>query len=138
MNTPRRVVLHCSATKDGRESTVTRDEIDRWHRARGWKNGIGYHEYLTREGFIHRGRKHSVQGAHCKGNGMNRDSLGVCYEGTYFPTVWQLDSIFDLYRQWRDLYKIEWPDWYVHNQFSSKECPGFDVDILHSLLRKLA
>ena len=34
------IILHCSATKEGRDFTVA--DIDRWHKARGWRC-IGYH-----------------------------------------------------------------------------------------------
>lgn len=32
-------IIHCSATPEGKDYTV--QDIDRWHKARGWK-GIGY------------------------------------------------------------------------------------------------
>ena len=34
------IIIHCSATTEGKDFTV--EDIDRWHRQRGF-NGIGYH-----------------------------------------------------------------------------------------------
>ena len=37
------IIIHCSAVRPWQQSSV--EDIDRWHRARGWKNGCGYHSY---------------------------------------------------------------------------------------------
>jgi N-acetyl-anhydromuramyl-L-alanine amidase AmpD len=55
------------------------EDIDRWHRARGWKNGCGYHYVIRRDGTIEIGRPLEMIGAHCKNR--NRHSIGICYEG---------------------------------------------------------
>ena len=34
------IIIHCSAVRPWQQSSV--EDIDRWHRARGWKNGCGY------------------------------------------------------------------------------------------------
>ena len=43
------LIIHCTATPAGRE--VSRAEVDRWHRQRGW-NGIGYHYLIHLDGSI--------------------------------------------------------------------------------------
>ena len=71
------IILHCSATRKGRNldyEACRQDHI----RHRGFKD-IGYHYYLTRDGTIHRGRPIEDIGAHCKNH--NRHSIGICYEG---------------------------------------------------------
>ena len=71
------IILHCSATREGRNldyEACRQDHI----RHRGFKD-IGYHYYLTRDGTIHRGRPIVDIGAHCKNH--NRHSIGICYEG---------------------------------------------------------
>ena len=71
------IILHCSATREGRNfdfEACRQEHI----RHRGFKD-IGYHYYLTRDGTIHRGRPIEDIGAHCKGH--NRHSIGICYEG---------------------------------------------------------
>ena len=71
-----KVIIHCSATPEGRDYTVA--DIDRWHRERGF-DGIGYHYVVYRDGSIHEGRDVAKMGAHCKG--QNANSIGICYIG---------------------------------------------------------
>lgn len=70
------IIIHCSATREGRDYTVA--DIDRWHRERGFFC-IGYHFVIYRDGSIHVGRSVEEVGAHCKGH--NTVSIGVCYIG---------------------------------------------------------
>lgn len=72
------IVIHCSATAEGRDYTVA--DIDRWHRARGFAR-IGYHYVVYRDGSYHRGRPDSVVGAHCPQESMNSRSVSICYVG---------------------------------------------------------
>lgn len=76
MRTVTLIVVHCSATPQGSDFHAT--DIDRWHRAKGWKM-IGYHYVVNLDGTIEKGRPESMVGAHCKGH--NEHSLGVCYIG---------------------------------------------------------
>lgn len=55
------IIIHCSATKEGRDYTVA--DIDRWHRDRGFFC-IGYHFVIYRDGSIHVGRSVEEVGAH--------------------------------------------------------------------------
>ena len=71
------LVVHCSAVRPGQRSSV--QDIDRWHRARGWKNGCGYHYVIRRDGSIETGRPLEMIGAHVVGH--NAHSIGICYEG---------------------------------------------------------
>ena len=70
------IIVHCSATPEGKDFTVA--DITRWHKARGF-NTIGYHYVIYRDGTVHTGRPVSVIGAHCEGH--NANSIGVCYVG---------------------------------------------------------
>lgn len=70
------IIVHCSATAEGRDYTV--DDIQRWHRAQGWSD-VGYHYVVYRDGTIAAGRAEATAGAHCKG--YNAHSIGVCYVG---------------------------------------------------------
>jgi len=70
------ILIHCSAVRPNQRSRKA--DIDRWHRARGWK-GCGYHYVIDRDGNIEEGRPLNMIGAHCKG--YNRHSIGICYEG---------------------------------------------------------
>ena len=73
-----RIIVHCTATPEGRHVTVK--QVDDWHRKNNhWRNGIGYHWLIYLDGSIHQGRTESMVGAHCVG--YNKHSIGVCYVG---------------------------------------------------------
>ena len=71
-----KIILHCTATPEGRDFTV--EQIRQWHLARGFSD-IGYHYVVSRDGSVHRGRPEEVAGAHC--TGQNTCSIGVSYVG---------------------------------------------------------
>ena len=123
------IILHCSATAEGRDYTVA--NIDRWHKARGWR-GIGYHYVIYRDGSVHPGRPVEQIGAHCTGH--NANSIGVCYLGGCAAdgktpkdtrTPQQREA---LRRLVADLQK-QYPGATVHGhrEFAAKACPSFDV-----------
>ena len=70
------LVIHCAATKPNMD--IGRDEIDSWHKARGW-SGIGYHYVIRRDGRIESGRPVEQAGAHA--SGYNANSIGICLVG---------------------------------------------------------
>ena len=58
------IIVHCSATPEGRDVSVS--EIRKWHKARGWSD-IGYHFVITLDGTMNVGRPIEKIGAHAKG-----------------------------------------------------------------------
>lgn len=78
MNIPERIIIHCSATQEGKDFTAA--DIDRWHRARGFRK-IGYHYVVRLDGTYERGRADNEEGAHCPQQSMNRRSIAICYIG---------------------------------------------------------
>lgn len=122
------IIIHCSATQEGKNYTVA--DIDSWHRQRGF-NGIGYHYVIYRDGSIHVGRALAEPGAHCKGH--NALSIGICYIGGLSiegkpkdtRTAVQKASLRALVEQLQE----EFPQATIHghNEFSAKACPCFDV-----------
>ena len=78
MNIPERIIIHCSATPEGRDFRAA--DIDRWHRARGFRK-IGYHYVANIDGTYQRGRADNEVGAHCPQQSMNRRSISICYIG---------------------------------------------------------
>ena len=76
MRTITLLVIHCSAVRP--DQTSSAEEIDGWHRKKGWK-GIGYHYVVRRDGQIEPGRPEEMVGAHCVNH--NTHSIGICYEG---------------------------------------------------------
>ena len=71
-----KVVIHCSATREGQDVSV--DTVRQWHLNKGWQD-IGYHFYVALDGTVHTGRDIEVSGAHTLGE--NENSIGVCYAG---------------------------------------------------------
>lgn len=125
------IILHCSATREGKAFTVS--DIDRWHRERGWK-GCGYHYVITLDGKVEQGRPEQVVGAHC--TGRNSESIGVCYIGgcdmvgkskdTRTPE--QKKAMVTLVRQLMQTHGIGIEDVRCHNEFSNKACPSFSIE----------
>lgn len=72
----RQIIVHCTATPEGRHVTVA--DIRRWHKQRGF-NDIGYHWVVDLEGKVWPGRAERLMGAHAVG--ANRHSIGVVYVG---------------------------------------------------------
>jgi len=70
------LVVHCSATKEGKDLDV--EDIDRMHKRRGW-SGVGYNYVIKLDGEIQKGRDLEKIPAHVKG--FNRNSIGICYIG---------------------------------------------------------
>lgn len=130
------IIIHCSATPEGRDYTVA--DIDRWHRARGFRK-IGYHFVIYRDGSIHVGRPKEQVGAHCTGH--NSNSIGICYIGGLASdektskdtrTPQQKCSLLGLLRQ----LKLEFPKAKIHGHkdFANKACPCFDATAEYSSL----
>lgn len=125
------IIIHCSATPEGRHTTV--EDIDKWHRERGFKC-VGYHWVIYLDGSIHPGRPESMQGAHCVLH--NSKSIGICYiggcekkNGKLVPkdtrTPEQKEALITLLRELAERY----PDATIHGhyEFSNKSCPCFNV-----------
>ena len=124
-----KIIVHCSATPEGKNFTVK--QIDACHRQRGF-NGIGYHFVIYLDGSIHVGRALAKAGAHCKG--YNAHSIGVCYIGGVATdgktpkdtrTDAQKASLVKLITELRQ----QFPNASVHGhrEFANKACPCFDA-----------
>lgn len=129
MRTINEIIVHCSATPEGRNVTVK--DIDTWHRQRGFRC-IGYHYVIYLDGSVHVGRPESQVGAHCLGH--NSHSIGVCYIGGVAKdgktpkdtrTDAQKESLIKLIKE----LKVKYPKATVHGhrEYANKACPSFDV-----------
>ena len=128
MRTITEIIIHCSATKEGKP--VTAADIDRWHRQRGFRC-IGYHYVISLDGSVHAGRPISEEGAHCQRH--NAHSSGICYVGGLDSlgqpkdtrTPEQKGALKALVGQ----LKNDYPNATIHghNEFAHKACPCFDV-----------
>ena len=70
------IVIHCTATPEGRPHTVA--DVRKWHKAKGWAD-IGYHWLIRLDGTIEQGRSEAIAGAHVEG--WNATTIGVVYVG---------------------------------------------------------
>ncbi|WP_172914049.1 N-acetylmuramoyl-L-alanine amidase [Capnocytophaga canis] len=130
------LVVHCSATPEGREHTAK--DIARWHKQRGFTE-IGYNYVIRLDGTIELGRDVDKIPAHVEG--FNANSIGIVYiggvsspnpsEGGGKPkdtrTKGQKQSLLQLLKELRKLYptaKI-----WGHRDFPNvkKACPCFDA-----------
>lgn len=133
------IVVHCTATPEGREHTA--QDIDRWHKQRGWR-GIGYNYVIRLDGMIELGRDVDEIPAHVVGH--NKSSIGVVYIGGNEAnktlvngkmihkakdtrTERQKQSMLYLLKELKKLY----PNAQIlgHRDFKgvNKACPSFDV-----------
>ena len=124
-----KIIIHCSATPEGKNFTVK--QIDACHRQRGF-NGIGYHFVIYLDGSVHVGRALAKAGAHCKG--YNAHSIGVCYIGGVASdgktpkdtrTDAQKASLVKLITELRQQFRNA--SVHGHREFANKACPCFDA-----------
>ena len=128
MRTINEIIIHCSATPEGKDFTVS--DIDRWHRQRGFKM-VGYHYVIRLDGTIEQGRPLEMIGAHCTGH--NAHSIGICYIGGLdrsgkskdTRTQVQKDVLWSLVKSLQKRF----PNATVHGhrEFANKACPCFEV-----------
>lgn len=123
------IIVHCSATPEGKDFTVA--DIDRWHRARGF-DGIGYHYVVRLDGTVQAGRAIECAGAHCLRH--NAHSIGVCYIGGVAKdgrtpkdtrTDKQKEALVRLLTKLRQQFPTA--RIHGHRDFAAKACPSFDA-----------
>jgi N-acetylmuramoyl-L-alanine amidase len=129
MRTIKEIIVHCSATQEGKDFTIA--DIDRWHRQRGFTK-IGYHYVIYRDGTIHVGRNESEVGAHCLGH--NQNSIGICYIGGLSsdgktPKDTRTDAQKKALTTLLQALKKKYPSASIHGHrdFAKKACPSFDA-----------
>ena len=133
-NKPEKIVIHCAATPDRHQFTIK--DIDKWHKKRGWKSksGIhcGYHWYIDFNGLIEQGRPETETGAHVRG--QNKNSIGICLEGTWCFSQFQVESLIHLLKEIKSRSKITANDIHCHYEFTDqKTCPNISVHIIRKL-----
>lgn len=123
-----KIILHCTATPEGRDVSV--DTIRQWHLDRGWSD-IGYHYIIDIEGNLHEGRPVERQGAHVRGH--NKGSIGITYVGGVDSNMNPKDTRTEKQKERLEALIMDLMNGYPnstihgHNEFSSKACPSFDV-----------
>jgi len=124
-----KIIVHCTATPEGRAHTVA--DVTGWHKERGF-NTIGYHWLIGINGELWKGRSEDVIGAHTVGS--NHDSIGVSYVGGMTKDMKQAKdtrteaqkvTLLKLLTNLKKTYpgaRI-----YGHRDFSKKDCPSFNA-----------
>ena len=125
------IIVHCTATPEGRDYTV--EQIRQAHLSRGF-NDIGYHYVIYRNGDIVVGRVEKI-GAHCLNH--NANSIGVCYVGGVAAdgktpkdtrTPAQRTALRRLVKHLRTLFPCATV--HGHYEFANKACPSFKIQDL--------
>ena len=125
-NNPECIILHHAL-----HNNCTIQDVHNWHTSNGWI-GFGYNFFIDKKGRIFKGREVTHNGSHCKEQGMNQKSIGICLEGCYtdyknmtekvVPED-QYKSAVELTKYLMDKYKIR--PIYPHSHFATyKDCPG--------------
>jgi N-acetylmuramoyl-L-alanine amidase len=123
-----RIILHCTATPEGRPVTV--EDIRGWHKKRGWHD-IGYHYVIYLDGSVHKGRPIETQGAHTSGH--NTTTVGIAYVGGVNNRLEAKDTLneaqevalVNLIKALREQYGPL--TLHGHNEYAAKACPSFKV-----------
>ena len=124
-----KIIIHCSATKEGRD--ISTETIRSWHvKGRGWRD-IGYHLVIELDGSLKVGRPLHKIGAHTLGE--NEHSIGICYVGgvdsdNKAKDTRTKDQKATLIKVIEDLLE-DYPEATIHghNEFANKACPSFNV-----------
>ena len=129
MRTIKMIVLHCSGVTPNVHQDIS--VIDDYHRKKGW-NGVGYHEYVRRDGTVQHGRPMWMVGAHVVHH--NKYSIGICYEGglnsASEPDDTRTPEQVRALRELVERYHAYFPDAVIvghHDLDPSKPCPCFDA-----------
>ena len=135
-----RIILHCTATPEGRKVSV--NEIRKWHTSspRNWSD-IGYHYIIGIDGTIEPGRPVDKKGAHTKGE--NHDSIGVAYVGGLNKDTQEPKDTMTMEQEISFLRIVDCArlifghmSVHGHNEYSSKACPSFSVKQKYSFLNQ--
>jgi len=144
MMTPSYIIIHTAGAK----IAASIEDVNRWHKKRGFRRKgthdlqyIGYQYYIRRDGTVQRGRDETEVGAQCKDMGMNRKSIGICFEGhgdfEEFTKA-QRKSLNLLYQQIDARWGIPVENVLGHRETGAKKtCPGTKVD-MHELRSSLS
>ena len=128
------IVIHCSASPDGKPKSLER--LVEEHKARGFRT-VGYHYIIEPSGLRLMGRTLQEVGAHVEGH--NANSIGVCMIGTkkFTQAAWLKlrDTVQTLTKQFpdarvvghRDLSPDKNKDGKITPREWLKLCPSFDV-----------
>lgn len=114
-----RVFIHCSASDNAKHDNI--ETIREWHKERGF-NDIGYHYFISSDGWIHPGRNIDITPAAQEGH--NAHTIAICLHGLTKFTEEQFKSLRDICDEIHKV--IPKATFHGHCEVSSKSCPVFD------------
>jgi len=122
-NYPEYLIVHHSMASENQ----TVQSIENYHLDLGWE-GVGYQYLINFLGEIWKGRPEYYHGAHCKEQGMNTKSIGICLIGNFdkkLPTEAQIISLKALMKDIQARYNIPNNKIVPHRHFAPyKTCYG--------------
>lgn len=134
LNNPEYIIIHHSGTKEGDAETFRNHHKN----VNGWRD-IGYHYVIgngtySRDGEVEIGRPENESGAHCKADGMNFRSIGICLVGDFDidkPTAAQMQALEQLCRDIVKRHKIPAGSILGHGgvKGAATACPGKNFDM---------
>jgi N-acetylmuramoyl-L-alanine amidase. len=117
-NNVKYIILHHASVKQ-----ATIESIHNYHISLGWA-GIGYNEYIRKDGTVYIARGDNV-GAHTRG--YNGISYGICVEGNYEEETQMPDTQYNALVQRVAYNKRRFPNIIAikgHKDFAKTKCPG--------------
>lgn len=118
---------------------ATVEQINQWHLNNGWIGGIGYNEYITKDGTVHICRGDNIGAQSHKHNSI---SYGICLEGNYDIEPSPPPELYEIIAK----RVIENQKKYIkaktvlpHSARNSTACPGknFNMNKLYDAINKL-
>lgn len=128
-----KIIIHCSATKEGKDFRL--NDIAAWHKDRHFPLSggtyCGYHYVIDLDGRIEIGKDLKYTGCHCEGH--NAHSIGICYIGGLDSNgnpadTRTRDQRFSL--MWLVMFlKAVFPEAKIcgHRDLANRDCPCFEV-----------
>lgn len=146
VNKPEYIIIHHSLTDDNMLLSDF-EAIRRYHmQVNGWRD-IGYHwvlEKVNNKWVWRAGRKETEDGAHCKEQGMNFKSVGICVVGNFDKDT-PTDEIYELVAAKCKDIMSRWPaikaeNIRPHREYATyKSCPGtkFNMAVLINKVKEV-
>jgi len=138
---PKYIIIHHTATD--RDHT-TFEAVKKYHISKGYGN-IGYHFLITADGVLHgypEARGQDIVGAHCRADGMNYKSIGICLTGNFEkqqPIEKQLSTLRNLVDQLKKEWNIPTENVLGHKEVKGAKtvCPGTHLTTFIKTIRKI-
>lgn len=136
-----KIILHHSATQRDLDFKRSLNSFNNSHKVRLYekykqpRSGteypyIAYHYCIGGKGELEQTRKHENIGYHASNITVNNESIGICLLGN-FDEEYPSEEQYSKLREILGYLKEQYPEAtiHLHNEFSSKTCPGVNFDL---------